>query len=206
VPQPSVGQGVPEPERREALARFGAQMVLLYEEQAQNAPRDLLDEIEAVRNVYVRLVRTADAALLSSPELVVPRQRLREFDVGNCEVQSFRVEASEYAFEGLPALISGGILAIELTNKGSQTHDLGLYRVNDDAELAAQDIPKLSREDLESRITRLSVESTGPGSTNSVVATVSPGEHVLICFQPVGGTTSGPAHYTRGMFEHFKVA
>jgi hypothetical protein len=206
VAQPSLGEGVPEPERRETLSRFGAQMVLLYEEQALNAPRELLDEIEAVRNVYRQLVRTPDIALLSSSELVINRQRIREFDTASCEVQSIRVEAAEYSFEGLPALVSGGIVTFELENKGAQTHDLGLYRINDDAELAAQDIPKLSREELEAQITPMSVEPVPAGSTTSVVATVSPGEHVLICFQPVGGRRGGPAHYTRGMFEQFKAA
>jgi hypothetical protein len=206
VGEPSFGEGVPEPERREALARFGAQMVLLYEEQAQNAPRQLIDDIEAVRNVYRQLVRTPDVALLSSPELVVPRQRLREFATGNCELQSFRLEAADYSFEGLPALISGGIVTLELVNKGTQTHDLGLYRVMDGADFAAEDISKLSREDLEARVTPLSVESAPAGSITSVVATVSPGEHVLICFQPVGGRRGGPGHYTRGMFQQFKVA
>ena len=106
----------------------------------------------------------------------------------------------------MPALVSDGIVTFELENNGNQTHDLGLYRVNDDAELAAQEVPKLSRRDLEARLTPLSVESAPAGTTTSVVATLSPGEHVLICFQPVGGRRGGPAHYTRGMFEQFKVA
>jgi hypothetical protein len=205
VAAPTFDEGVTEPERRETLTRFGAQMVLLYEEQAANAPRELLDEIEAVRNVYRQLVRTPDIALLTSPELVTNQQRLGEFDAANCGVQSIRLEAAEYSFEGLPALIEEGIMTFELENKGNQTHDLGLYRVNDDAELAAQEVPRLSRGDLEDRITPLSVESAPAGTTTSVVATLSPGEHVLICLQPVGGRRGGPAHYTRGMFKQFNV-
>ena len=69
-------------------------------------------------------VAFASASLVSGPSAAAA-----------ADVQTLKVKATEttdgaYAFEGLPATLKGGNIAIELTNTGKEQHDLAILRID----------------------------------------------------------------------------
>jgi hypothetical protein len=150
-------------------------------------------------------VRTRDPALLTNSDLEDRLARLHDHAVASCKFGNVELAAAEYRFENVPETVAPGVVSFKLSNRGRRNHELGLYRVKEDVEFPTGDLTRLPRSRLEALLTPVDIELTPPGARRHILVTLSPGDYLLACFQPLE-TADGPPHYTRGMFEQFKVA
>jgi hypothetical protein len=137
--------------------------------------------------------------------------RLHEDFVSRCGWNTIDVTAIDFAFDGIPAHLRPGITSFELTNSGSETHQMVIARAK--AGVTAPMTELLASADGgRSALTQLSEADAAPGGGGSSVLDLEPGTYAVICFVPVGsipGTTavdSAPSHWMQGMVSEFTVS
>ncbi len=139
---------------------------------------------------------------------------------GGPEGEPINVSAREYAFEGLPGNLEAGPFSFTLINKGSEVHELHLYRLAEGAG-TARELAGLSDEDLLDELESVGITSANPGDEGSFDAELPAGRYLAVCFVPVGTTPDeghsghemkgeahelGPdAHFRKGMSAEITV-
>lgn len=116
---------------------------------------------------------------------------------------SLRVEATEYAFTGLPGSIGAGKTTFEMQNVGQEPHMIFFARI----EGTTKSVPELL--ELSDKESQKFVEEIGgiqkpvaPGKAGEVTLTLEPGRYVYLCFI---SAPDGDAHYEKGMFGEVTV-
>jgi hypothetical protein len=115
----------------------------------------------------------------------------------------FTVTATEYAFDGLPATMAAGPQTINFTNRGTEPHELFLYRNTEGRSvdelfamgpIAVQDHVQVGGKAL-----------VGPGQTADppLQVDLAPGDWEAICFMPAAG--DGRPHADHGMHALLRV-
>jgi hypothetical protein len=157
-----------------------------------------------------------DAAFLADDVRAIARTALGEI-ASACHYQTADTNAVEYTFKGLPATFAAVPTAFRMTNAGSQVHEMLLYRrakgttgnliaiVNDD--------PTVS----DGRLEEVGVMiPAAPGENSVLLADLTPGDYVAVCFLPEGTNTmaqvgaangkhAGRDHRSLGMIKPFTV-
>jgi hypothetical protein len=157
-----------------------------------------------------------DAAFLADDVRAIARTALGEI-ASTCHYQTADTTAVEYTFKGLPATLAAGPTAFRMTNAGSQVHEMLVYRrakgtkgnlieiVNDDPTVT------------DGRLKEVGVMiPAAPGENSVLLADLTPGDYVAVCFLPEGTTTiaqvgagngkhTGRDHRSLGMIKPFTV-
>lgn len=120
----------------------------------------------------------------------------------------------EYAFENVPATTAAGT-EFSFENEGSELHEMVVLRKNPGVTESFQELLALPEEEAFTKVTPVGGTLAAPGTTAPNTVTVSePGEHIMLCFIPVGTTSAsidpnspptGEPHFVRGMLEEFVV-
>jgi hypothetical protein len=110
----------------------------------------------------------------------------------------------EYHFEGVPATLDAGTIAVTMANTGSEPHVMVVYRKNDGETRTAEELLALPEEEGQQAGSEVGGVFALPGSTSVGLVTLTPGDYVYFCPIPVGD--DGPPHFTKGMFGEFTVA
>jgi uncharacterized cupredoxin-like copper-binding protein len=129
-----------------------------------------------------------------------------------CADDTLEVSAIDYAFEGMPAEVDAGMVAVDLTNKGKEMHEMVVFRKNDDAGKSFDEIFGMDEADAQKLLTTKGATFAAPGESSTALLDLSePGDYIALCFIPVGSTpdhpeAAGPPHFTKGMKMPFTVS
>ena len=138
-----------------------------------------------------------------------------DYMADNCGYQVIDVTATNYAFEGIPAIVGAGKTLIRITNDGTEYHEAVLQRVRQSETRSIEEIlaiPQGSGDLLD----YLGNAFAPPGLGNWTVVDLSAGRYAFLCFVPTGATSeealrSGQAddtaqpHTMQGMFAEMEV-
>ncbi|HEX2767582.1 MAG TPA: hypothetical protein VHR55_13205 [Candidatus Limnocylindria bacterium] len=125
---------------------------------------------------------------------------------------TIEVTAVDYAFAGIPSEVESGT-SFELTNEGSEVHELVLVRRNDDVDLTFEELLELPEDEAMELVTIVGGIVAEPGATSEDTLTVDePGDYLAICFVATGTTSledaesvEGAPHFAEGMLQEFTV-
>lgn len=190
----------------------GDTMVPLAEDVVANAPEDLADDIAVLKDALDEMAATGDFAVFDRPEAAAASDRAHSYDVNNCGWSPVEATAKDYSFEGLPAEVPAGITSFELTNEGSEPHEIAIFRKNDGVTESVEELLALPEEEAMTKATMIAIgEPVGSGEDTYAVVDLEAGDYFAVCFIPVGTTdlesapADAPPHFTMGMVSSFTV-
>jgi hypothetical protein len=118
------------------------------------------------------------------------------------------VSGVDYAFEGLPAEIGAGRVAIRFTNEtaAAEPHELVLFRRNEGTTESVTDLMALPPDQIMAKVTMAGVVFVEePDAASTLIVDLEPGEYVALCMIPVGGGEEGEPHALHGMVAELTV-
>jgi hypothetical protein len=134
----------------------------------------------------------------------------------NCDVETIDVTATNYAFAGLDQPVSAGTALINLTNDGTEFHEIALMKIAEGEERPLEELMALPEEETDGLITEKAFIFTPPGASSFATTELDAGRYVAICFVPVGATPEAlqtgatlndeDGHFMHGMVTEFEVA
>ena len=182
----------------------------LLDRAAETAPPEIADAV----NVAVPAFKENPESAFEDPAVEEAVGQIEQFEYENCADEQVQVTFQDYAFVGLPGEIEKGTVGFELTNEGTEAHEIAFFRLKGDATL--DDLLEAEEDEFED----LAVEVGGgfalPGATGYTTAAFKKtGNYAALCFIPVGTTPetiegggeggTGPPHFTEGMAAEFEV-
>ena len=81
-----------------------------------------------------------------------------------------------------------GVAMLELTNEGTEVHEMVMVRINDDVDDSLEDIAALPEEEALSKVAVQSVAFADPGASSFSSANLEEGRYGILCFIPQGST------------------
>lgn len=212
VPDPDLDPSLTGAEAdAEAAAWVTEELQPLAEAVVATAPAEIADDLSTQAAAVAEAAVTGDFSSFGGTEVDAAEARTHEFDMANCGWQAQTVTATEYSFGEVPGTLTAGPTSFELSNEGSELHEIVLARKNPGVTDSVEDIVALPDEEALSRITELGSVHTDPGSSDYKVVDLEAGDYIMICFVPMGMTsedaeaTDGAPHYTEGMVAEFTV-
>jgi hypothetical protein len=155
---------------------------------------------------------SGDYTVFEDPKVAEAEANVHAYDLANCGWASVDVTTVDYEFEDLPASIAAGPTSFEISNEGTDVHEVVLMRKNDGVTLTAEELVALPEEEAMTKATFIGVGGpTVPGSSDYLVADLEPGNYVVLCFLPVGMKAmdgpppDGPPHFMEGMVAELTV-
>ena len=128
-----------------------------------------------------------------------------------CADEQYDVTTVDYAFEGIPEQVAPGVVGFNITNEGTEFHELLLFRKNADTAQSFDEIFAMEQEEAQALVTEVGASFMAPGaSAGGLYDMTEPGEYAAVCFIPVGtvdieAEVDGPPHFTQGMKAEFTV-
>jgi hypothetical protein len=134
----------------------------------------------------------------------------------NCDFTTMDVTAKNYEFEGLED-VSAGTTLVQLTNEGTEFHEIVLMHIADGETRPLDELLKLPPEEVGNVATEVGGATFAPPSAgNATTVDLEPGRYAALCFVPVGATPealqSGQqldennGHFMHGMVAEFQVS
>ena len=171
------------------------------------APAELAGDIAVLSDAVREVEETGRLDVFETVEAKDARGRVHGFDLQACGWSADAVSATEYMFEGLPAILVGDAFSFEFSNAGQELHEMVLFRKEAGTSERIQDLVSLPEEELRTKLTFVASTSAPPGDRDYVVANLEAGQYGIVCFVPVGATSeeaaedsTAPPHFTEGMF------
>ena len=125
-------------------------------------------------------------------------------DATSAEITTVAIDGSDFAYDGVPAEIPAGQVAVELTNTGAEEHQATILQIpagqTTEEYLAAAAASGGIPDGSEFFGGPNGVE---PGATNSATTVLDAGDYVFICFIP--SPSDGIPHAAKGMVAPFTV-
>jgi hypothetical protein len=181
---------------------------------ASAAPDELTSDIDVLTSAVDELASTGDVdAVFARPEVGTAVGSMHAFELDNCGWTIRPVTVTEYAFD-LPGELDAGVTSFELTNEGTEVHELQLLRKNDGVTETADELFALSNEEILAKATFVGyVDAVPPGETYYTVVDLEPGDYIAFCTVQVGKTREdatppddAPPHLTQGEVSEFTVS
>jgi hypothetical protein len=181
---------------------------------ASAAPDELSSDVDVLAGAVDELASTGDVdAVFARPEVGAADGNMHAFDLGNCGWTTRPVAVTEYAFD-LPGELDAGVTSFEVTNEGTELHQLLLLRKNDGVTETADELLALSSEEILANATLVGfIDTVPPGETYHAVVDLEPGDYIAFCQNPVGTTSEdatppddAPPHYAQGEVSEFTVS
>jgi hypothetical protein len=178
----------------------------------ENPPDEVADDIKTLVAAVHELAETGDfESTFGDPKIDAASLRTHDFDREHCGWKRVDVMAKEYAFEGIPATLDAKVTTFEFSNKGKEEHEFVLLRKNEGVSESFDELLKLDESESRSKVTGVANTQANPGDRDYVVADLTPGDYMAICFISKGTTSDehqgdGPPHFTMGMKHEFSVS
>jgi len=183
----------------------GEELAGLWAPISDNAPEDVADQVGRLDGVLEKL-QAGDGEAFNSDETFATYTEVVDGAVESCGYETVDVTAVDYAFEDAPATVPAGNIAFTLTNASEEEeHEMIVFSKADGVTLSFDEILEAPEEDSESMVQFAAAAFAPPGGSGSALATLEPGDYMMVCFIPVGGGEDGPPHFTQGMKQEFTV-
>jgi len=179
---------------------------------SNTAPPEIAAQVDAVLAGF----EEQGEAAFEDPAVQAAFAEVDQFVLDNCGYEQVDTTLRDYAFDGIPDEIEKGVVAFNLTNEGTELHELATLRLKGDATL--DDILDLPEDATDKQLGKLVAEVPGggfafPGASDVALINLKrAGSYVALCFIPVGSTPdaaeeggSGPPHFMEGMAVEFEV-
>lgn len=176
----------------------------LLDRAADTAPPEIADAVGVAIPAFKENPETA----FEDPAVEEAVADIEQFEYEGCGYEQFQVTFEEYAFVGLPDEIEKGTVAFELTNEGTEAHEIVVFRLKGDATL--DDLLEAEEDEFEDLAREVGGGFAEPGETGYASITLKKtGNYAALCFIPVGTTAeeegTGPPHAEEGMAAEFEV-
>lgn len=190
---------------------------------AEHAPASLADAIGVIAGTMITLQ-------FETAEFAAAYEELVDTAVTECNFNTVDVTLMEYGFGGIPPELPAGVTAFRAANVGAEVHELIVFGFNEGVTTTLDEWFALPDEEADQMITFSGVTIVYPGTSGNLVADLTPGRYVAICFLPAGAapelvsqlppgppdpTASYPAHlaalleapphFVHGMVQEFVV-
>jgi len=173
---------------------------------AAEAPEELRDAAALYGNTFAA-VFDGDEAAMESPEFAAAAEQLGAAAYETCDsVEQLDVSGIDYGFEGLPAEVDAGRVAIRFTNDtaAGEQHELVLMKKADGVTETAVELLELPEDELMTKVVPAAVVfADEQGGQSASLVDLEPGSYVAICMIPTGG--DGPPHAMNGMIADLEV-
>ncbi|MHA6794045.1 hypothetical protein ACVGVM_11125 [Pseudonocardia bannensis] len=209
---PDVDEATATPEQvQAAVKKFATELEASLAAVEQQAPEAVKADVGTVARLYRQAAATGDAATLQSPELDTAEQNIDTYMLQECGYEKIDVTATEYDFQGLPASIKAGTIAITLTNQGRELHEVAVLQLKEGVTQPLAEILNLPEQQATGMLTEVATTFAEPGRTDTLFVPLTPGRYGAVCSVPQGTTSAdtpgtGPPHFTLGMVREFSVA
>jgi hypothetical protein len=171
-----------------------------------NVPDEIAEPVASMFAALDEFVSTGDFAALESPEFAEATAEVYPYLVEGCGLAPLDVEATDYAFSGVPQQLDAGLYVLQLENNSeAEFHEVTFAKIVDDAELTVPEILALPEEEAEQYVETFGGGTFAPpGETGRAVLSLTEGTWAYVCFIPVGASPeneegTGPPHFMEGM-------
>jgi uncharacterized cupredoxin-like copper-binding protein len=183
----------------------GEELAPLFQTMADNAPASVADDVADLNDRAIQPLLEGEGEAFNADDTFEAYTAVVDRSADECDLEPLAVTAVDYAFQGVPASIPAGTYAMELTNSGSEEHEMILFRKKPGVTQSIEEIVNLPEDQSDSLVEFGGAAFAPPGESGSTLAELEPGEYGMACFIPVGGAEDGPPHFTRGMLAEFTV-
>ena len=185
------------------------------------APAPIRADIDVLVRAVDEVAETGDfEAAFRRPEVERASAVVHRHDLSACGFRRVDVTTADYAFQGLPPTLPPGRTSFELTNTGTEVHELAVLKKKDGVTEPFDAILALPEEQAMTKVTFKGSNEGRPGEPDVyLVQELERGSYAVVCFLPVGSTPEateaarrtgrgpeGPPHFSRGMKAEFTVA
>jgi len=138
---------------------------------------------------------------------------------GNCGFGKLDVTAEDYHYMGIPEKAEAGKTTVHLSNKGTEMHEMVIFRISDDVTAPVEKLLELPEEEMGGKIEMKGAAFAMPGAEAATTVDLEAGRYAVVCFIPVGSTPEameqagpnsappeGPPHFAQGMVHEMTVA
>jgi hypothetical protein len=176
-------------------------------------PDEIADEGDVASRAIDEMAETGDPSAMDRADVVAANETLHAFDLENCGWARQDVTATEYAFAGLPDQLEAGPVSFELSNDGTELHELQLFRRNEGVTEPVDELLALPEDQVMAKVTLVdSGAFAPPGESGYLVVDLDAGDYIALCFIPAGMTDNdqpppedAPPHAAQGMVAEFAV-
>ena len=192
-------------------AQFGADqpdvaaITAILEDFQAAAPADLAENVTGLSEALAGAAESGDDPS-QDPAFVENIDPIDQFVLAECGFETVEVSAKEYSFEGMPATIPAGTVAFDLTNEGTENHEMVMFKRADGEDRPVEELLALPEDQMFSSLTFAGAAMAEPGKSGVSIATLEPGKYIAVCFLPTGGVEGSPPHFMSGMTAEFEVA
>lgn len=174
------------------------------------APEDLKDNVETIIGLFES---NPTFELFESEEFLAAEEDIDRYVASSCGDDQVAVTGTEYAFE-VGGELTAGKVAIDFKNEGAELHEMVILRKNGGVTESWDELLELPEEESMQKAAFVAAGFAPPAADDAVLVDLEAGEHIMICFVPVGATADvmqggeepeGPPHFTQGMRHEFTV-
>lgn len=184
----------------------GEQLKPIWDEVTANAPDEVATTADELALTIDALVE-GDAEAFNSDETFESYTALVEDGVEACDLPTTEVTAVDYTYEGLPATMEAGPAAVNITNEGSEEHEIFILKLPEGETRSAEEIlAGVDPDSDEPPGQFVGVAFAPPGESSGTLVDLTPGRYIAACAIPVGGGEDGPPHFSQGMHAEFSVS
>jgi hypothetical protein len=203
-----------EEEIAEASKTFAVEtMRPLADDLLAAAPPELPVDLQVQSDALDLVAETGAFSAFETPEVVAASEATHAYDLETCGWATVGVDAADYSFAGLPDQLDAGVVSFELTNGGTEVHEMVLLRKNDGVTESFDELLTLPEEEAMEKVTMVGLAGpVPPGEAGYAVVDLDAGEYLAACFIPVGTLSfdgpppEGPPHMMQGMVHRLTVA
>jgi hypothetical protein len=178
-----------------------------------NEPAAIKSDLETMLDAVQTATTTGSFDPLGSPEFAAAQAKADPWMYDNCTFATkAEVMAMDYKYQGLPPAMKAGRVGLLLSDHGTEVHEMILLRKKDSTSESFDELLQLPQDEAQSKVDTLGAAFLPqPGAESLLIADLTPGDYMAICFVPVGTTSmstegQGPPHFTQGMRQEFTVS
>jgi hypothetical protein len=201
--------GTPE-QIQAGVKQFWARQEPILTSVQQQAPDQIKPDVETLLRLARQGRATGDVSSLLSPDLATADRNIDTYLLRQCGHPEVQVAATDTGYQGLPASIEAGTVAITLTNAGQEAHQVVLSRITEGFMQPFSEILNAPPGQRSQMATPLQSTDADPGQATTVWVPLTPGRYGVADYYPQGTTSAatpgtGPAHHTLGLVGEFTV-
>lgn len=204
---PPIDETTPPEEEQAVLEEFGATLEPLLAEVEDTAPEELSEDVTSSTETIREALSTGDPSATEGPEFQQADDNIDEYMLAECGFEQLEATGVDYEYEGLPDTVPTGVVAVTFTNEGTELHEIGIARINDDVTMPVEELLAQPEDQVFSMIQLMGITFAMPGESETTFMRLEEGRYGAACFIPQGTTQdtegSGPPHFTLGMFAEF---
>ncbi len=205
---PPVDETAPPEEQQAAFEEFGATVEPLLADAEETAPEEISEDVTTAAGLVREALSGGDPAVLEGEEFQTADDNIDEYMLAECGYEQLEATGVDYEYEGLPDTVPAGVVAVTFSNEGTELHEIGIARINDDVTEPIEQLLTLPEEEVFTKLELKGVTVVEPGQSETTFMRMDEGRYGAACFIPEGTTSMempgmGAPHFTMGMFAEF---